>query len=159
MRNSTPLPSTLHKHWSEGGGVGLWWPVGMDLVKFAIRRLLSDTRAVKLRVVAHNSRCIRSNGRLCVGQIGTSPSVDGPTPPPHQHPGAPPNPMFRYFLLCDTKTISFVTRNQNARTRTQSVSRNTSQPNVSTTDIRGAGTVFLTPCTDSIGDFIPALCS
>ena len=66
--------------------------------------------------------------------------------------------MFRYFLLCDTKITSFVTRNQNARTRIQSVSRNTSQPNVSTTDIWGVGTVFLTPCIDSIGDFTPALC-
>ena len=66
-------------------------------------------------------------------------------------------PMFRYVLLCDTKITSFVTRNQTARTRTQSVRRNTSQPNVGTTDIWGVGTVFLTPCTDSIGDFTPAL--
>ena len=36
--------------------------------------------------------------------------------------------------------------------------RNTSQPNVSTTDIWSAGTAFLTPCIDSIGDFTPALC-
>ena len=37
--------------------------------------------------------------------------------------------------------------------------RNTSQPNVSTTDIWSAGTAFLNPCIDSIGDFTPALCS
>ena len=66
-------------------------------------------------------------------------------------------PMFRYVLLCDTKITSFVTRNQTARTRTQSERRNTSQPNVGTPDIWGVGTVFLTPCTDSISDFTPAL--
>ena len=74
VRNSTTSPSTPSQSRAVGGGaVGLWWPVRMDSAKFAIRRLLSDTRAVKLRVVAHNSRFIHSNGRLCVVKAAPDP--------------------------------------------------------------------------------------
>ena len=88
-----PSPQPFHKHWFEcGGGVGLCWPLRMVLAKFAFNQLLNNTMVAKLCVVAHISRSICSNGRICVGQSGTSPSVDLPTPPPHQHPGVPPKP-------------------------------------------------------------------
>ena len=94
-----PSPPPLHKHWFEGGGgVVLRWPLRTFLAKLALNQLLSDTMVAKLCVVAHISRSICSNGRICVGQSGTSPSVDLPTPPPHQHPGVPPNPHSSMFL-------------------------------------------------------------